>query len=472
MRVLLVAMPDVASSFDRVMRMPNLGITSLAANVDGAEVKILDLVLHSRAVSRAVRRTLAEFQPHVVGLSAMTFQYDTAKHVARIVRETVPKVRTVLGGYHATLAYDDIASDPGAEVFDFLIRGEGEAALNALVQALKNGQGWTTIPGLSYRTADGFVHNPRGPLLDLSRVHPPAREARLTNGFRYFGRRFDMVETSRGCTRACRFCSIRQMYGSEYRRYPIPRIVADIEGAAAAGAKGIFFADDNINLDPNHFRGLCEAIVAANLSHLEYLTQADVSGFANDPGLVPLMQRAGFRGVFLGIESVNGANWKFLRKSNPLSRTAEVVRNLRAHGIAVAGGFILGNPDDDADAIRFAFRTARDLDLDHAIMWCLTPYPGTEARADLLAEGLVANRSRFDRYNGFICNIRTRRLDQAELVRLIAREGLKLYLHPRFIFRGRAWGRSPGAVIAYLQCTLEYLTRGYRNQLYASRHRM
>jgi len=308
MRMLLLAMPDVASSFDRVMRMPNLGLTSLAANVDGAEVRILDLVLRPRGVADAVRKAVAEFRPDLVGLSAMTFQYDTAKQVATIVRVALPRARIVLGGYHATLAYEDIAADPAAQVFDYLVRGEGEVALNMLVQAEKQGEGWERIPGLSYRVGDGFVHNPRGPLVDLGHVRPPAREARMSNGFTYFGRRFDVVETSRGCTRACRFCSIRHMYGGEYRAYPVERVVADIRAAADAGAQGIFFVDDNINLVPDRLQQLCEAIVDAGLDKLEFITQADVTGFARAPKLAAVMQRAGFRGVFLGIESVNGVH--------------------------------------------------------------------------------------------------------------------------------------------------------------------
>ena len=98
MRVLLLAMPDVASSFDRVMRFPNLGLASLAANVTGAEVKILDLVVHARSVGRAVQETLAEFRPDLVGLSAMTFQYDTARQVATLVKQAAPQARVVLGG--------------------------------------------------------------------------------------------------------------------------------------------------------------------------------------------------------------------------------------------------------------------------------------------------------------------------------------------------------------------------------------
>jgi len=472
MRVLLMAMPDVATSFDRVMRMPNLGLASLAANVEGAEVRVLDLVLRPRAVGRAVRQALLEWQPHLVGLSAMTFQYHTAKEVAAIVRQVLPAARTVLGGYHATLAADQIAADPGAHVFDFLVRGEGEQALNLLVRALREGGDLAGVPGLSYRLTDGaFTHNPRGPDLDLADIRPPAREVRLATGFTYFGRPFDVVETSRGCTRTCRFCSIRHMYTS-HRQYPLARVLADIHSCAEAGAEGVFFVDDNLNLDPARVLDLCEGIVVSRLNHLEYITQADVTGFLQAPKLPAAMRRAGFGGVFLGIESVAPGNRRFLRKGNTLEHTAGVVRSLREQGIAVAGGFIVGNPDEGAAEVRAAFHTARTLGLDHAIMWCLTPYPGTEIREELLAEGLVVNPDDYRWYNGFICNVRTRRLSHRRLVQLMAGQGLALYFHPGFLFHQRLWGHRAGSVLPYLQASLEYLTRGFRNRLYASRHRM
>jgi radical SAM superfamily enzyme YgiQ (UPF0313 family) len=472
MRVLLLAMPDVASSFDRVMRFPNLGLVSLAANLDGADVRVLDLVLHSRAVGQAVRRALADFEPGLVGLSAMTFQYDTAKQVAAIVRRELPSAKTVLGGYHATLAYDEIVADSEAEAFDFLVRGEGERALAELVHALANGSGYEGIGGLSYRTEAGFVHNPRRPLVDLSSLRLPDRRARLSTGFYYFGRRFDVVETSRGCTRACRFCSIHRMYGSEHRSHEIGRVIADIAAAAEAGAQGIFFVDDNINLDPARLDELCRAIVAAGLDRLEYISQADVAGFARAPELAASMKRAGFSALFLGIESVNKDDWRFLRKSNALTTTREVISTLRGNGIGAAGGFILGNPSDNADSIKAAFHNARTLGLDHAIMWCLTPYPGTEIRGDLMAEDLVTNPHDYRRYNGYICNVRTRHLTHRQLIRTIAAEGLKLYFHPGFLAHGRVWGRNGNSVLPYLQASAEYLTRGFRNQLYASRHRI
>jgi len=470
--VLLMAMPDVASAFDRTMRIPNLAIASLAANLEGAEVCTLDLVLQSAAVGQAVRTHVEQFAPDLVGLSAMTFQYSTACRVASLVRAIKPETKILLGGYHATLASEQIAGDPRAADIDFLIRGEGEAPLNQLVQALagRDGAGLAAISGLSYRTSEGFAHNPPGSLASLDGIKQPDRRSRLATGFHYFGRPFDVVETSRGCPRGCRFCCIRKMYGDTRREYSIDRVIADIREARDNGARGIFFVDDNVNWRPERFQELCRAIVDCGLNTMEYVSQADVAGFARHPELVAEMRRAGFSGIFLGIESVNPAHWRFLKKNNSWETTRSVVENLRAQGIYVAGGFILGNPDDDAATLRAAFRTALALPLDHAIMWCLTPYPGTEIREELLAEELVANPDQFQHYNGFISNVRTRHLDHRTLVRLIATEGLKLYLNPRFILRGNLWRSSPGILRTYYTTIAEYLTRGYRNRLFESRH--
>ena len=82
MRILLLAMPDTAASLDRVMKFPNLGLCSLAAQVPGHEVRILDLVLRPKGVLSQVLSEVRTFDPDLVGYSAMSFQYDTARALA------------------------------------------------------------------------------------------------------------------------------------------------------------------------------------------------------------------------------------------------------------------------------------------------------------------------------------------------------------------------------------------------------
>src|SRR5256885_16147531 len=100
MRILLVAMPDTASSLDRVMKFPNLGLCSIAAQVPAHDVRILDLVLRPRGVLRRVLDEVGTFAPDLIGFSAMSFQYDTARMLARAIRVAGSRALHVLGGYH------------------------------------------------------------------------------------------------------------------------------------------------------------------------------------------------------------------------------------------------------------------------------------------------------------------------------------------------------------------------------------
>src|ERR1041384_2218276 len=110
MKVLFIAMPDNASCFDRVMKMPNLGICSVAGSLPpDVDVKILDLTLKNKKISQTVSQLVRDYQPDVVGLSAMSFQFQTAARLARLIKEIAPRTKIAVGGYHATLLYKEIS---------------------------------------------------------------------------------------------------------------------------------------------------------------------------------------------------------------------------------------------------------------------------------------------------------------------------------------------------------------------------
>ncbi len=475
MRLLLLAMPDTASSLDRVMKFPNLGLCSLAAQVPGHEVRILDLVLAPRGVRRRVLDEVRAFQPDLVGFSAMSFQYATARALAAAVRAAAPHAVTVLGGYHATVLADEVGARDAA-LFDFVVRGEGELTFRALVDGL-DGPSFdpASVPGLSWRDGTTYRHNPDARLLELDALPLPRREARVLDGAFYFDRAFDVAETSRGCPLPCTFCSIRRMYGRTFRRFPIPRVLADLRALAARGVRGVFFVDDNVTIDVPRFQELCDEIHAAGLGHLRYIVQASVHGIAKDPRTAEKMARAGFDTVFMGIENAEDANVATLdiaaKRGRAADETPRAVRLLQAHGIKAVGGFIVGNPDDDRAAIARTYRYARRLGLDFPIVQCLTPYPRTEMRAALLAEGLVTNPDDLTRYNGYVANVRTRHLDAGAVARAMVWEGLKLYFDPRAAWRSRFFHDFPAFRGAMLRNNLALLG-GLRNRMFTSTHRL
>src|SRR5262249_52591566 len=285
--------------------------------------------------------------------------------------------RIVVGGYDPSLAPE--AYEDAADV-DFIVRGEGEHTLAELLRVLEAGDarsigpGLRRIAGLSYRDGGRFVHNPARAVISLAEndaLRLPNRGARVLDGYTLLGRSVDVVETSRGCTFDCSFCSIIEMRGRNFHPYPIDRVLADIADARAHGAEAIFLVDDNITLDVKRFEQLCEAIVDAGFDDTDFVVQAMTAPIAQHGArLAPLMRRAGFRYVFLGIENIVDEDLKFLRARAKNSHreggrtignaSIEAIRHLHENGMYVVGGLIVGNPDDTRGSIETNLDFARE----------------------------------------------------------------------------------------------------------------
>jgi radical SAM superfamily enzyme YgiQ (UPF0313 family) len=465
-------MPDTISALDSVIRVPNLGLCSIAGNLRDCEAKVLDLAFHNRGITQYLERTLDDLQPDVIGLSAMSFQYASACRVAGICRSKAPMAKTVLGGYHATLMYEEIAAGPDAPLFDYLVRGEGELSFEALVKQLASERAEPgAIAGLSFRTGGSFHHNPPGPLADLCRLRLPDRDARLIDRAAFLGQDFDCTETSRGCTMGCRFCSITHMYGRCIRKYELQRVIADLKGLKQRGKQGIFFVDDNITLDVPRLKRLCELIKAESLDDMSYIIQASVAGVASDAGLAEYLRSAGFRWVFLGIENAIFRNLRSMGKEGSLETARRAVASLRDKGIGVFGGFIIAHPHDTAEDIRSTFRLALDLGVDHPIVQYLTPYPKTQTRQDLMERGLVTNPDDYSLYNGFSANVRTETLTPKQLNNAVLMNGLRLYFNPAYLARSRFWRYGPALWPTLVANNVRFLAGARRGRIFPSRHR-
>jgi radical SAM superfamily enzyme YgiQ (UPF0313 family) len=425
MRILLLSMPDSFEHTPTVaIRMPNGALGSLAGNVDPQhEVAIADLVLVQSSVRRTIERLMAQFQPDLVGLSVMTFQRPTARRVIALVRALKPEVRVVVGGYDPSLAPEEW-TDPAIGV-DVIVRGEGDITFRELVRALDAGHPLEGVKGLWFRDGAVFRRTPNREIarLDDGSIRPPRRSARVLSGYTFLGRMVDVVETSRGCTFDCSFCSIIEMRGRNFFRSPIDRVIDDIADAAGRGARAIFLIDDNITLDIARFEALCEAIVRARLNRLDFLVQGMTAPIATHANTLPrLMRRAGFRYVFLGIENVLDEDLMLLKARAKNSRfeggkrvntALRAIDALHRHGMLVVGGLIVGSPDDRREAIaaNLAFAAKH---VDWPYIQHPTPYPGTPMTRDFAAQGLIVS-SRVEEYDGTTAVTRGAHLEPEEV---------------------------------------------------------
>lgn len=415
MRVLLVSMPDSAPHFSsKRWRPPNLALTSIAGNIKGHEVYIADLILRRGDIKEALVDLLERYRPDVVGLSAMTFQFDSAKRIAGIIRSVNTRIKTVLGGYHVTLTFDEdswLADNP----FDFLLRGEGDLSFNELLESLEHKRDIENIRGLSFKYNGVFLHNPPRHIEDLNRISLPARSKRVWKGYRYYGFTLDLVESSRGCVMPCNFCSMDKMYGKTFRMYEIQRVIQDIADAKRHGADFIIITDDNFTLDLKRFERLCDAICEAGHNDIRYIIQASSAGIAASDSLVEKMARAGFKIVFLGIENVSKENLQRMKKGDILEKTKIAIKKLHDHDIMIVGGMIIGHPNDKEEDIARNYDFFVKNNIDFFADQILTPYPKTGMREEMLKIGLITNKTDFSRYNCFWANIKTYYLSPDEL---------------------------------------------------------
>jgi anaerobic magnesium-protoporphyrin IX monomethyl ester cyclase len=426
MKVLLLSMPD---SFEHTapvtMRMPNGALGSLAGNVDAHhQVAIADLILVQLQVRQTVERLIRDIDPDVVGLSVMTFQRQTARKIVNLVRALKPGVTIVVGGYDPSLAMH-VYEDPAWNV-DVIVRGEGDFTFRDLLRALERGCSLGSVQGLSYRDGDRFIRTPERPVSSLTGddVGRPNRAARVLQGYTFLGRPIDVVETSRGCTYDCSFCSIIEMRGRNFHTWSIERVLADVSDARARGARAIFIVDDNITLNVKRFEALCQAIIDAGLSDIDYLVQAMTSSIAaHGETLAPLMRKAGFRYVFLGIENILDEDLAFLRaRAKNAEReggrqvgnaTLKAIDVIHRHGMYVVGGLIVGNPGDTRESIEANLSFARTY-VDWPYIQHPTPYPGTPMTNDFRERNLIVNE-RVEEYDGTTAVVRSDHLEAEEI---------------------------------------------------------
>lgn len=436
MNILLLSMPD---SFEHmpsiVIRMPNGALTSLAGNIDAHhKVAVADLILCQRTVRKTLTRLIEELDPQLVGLSIMTFQRRTAEQIIHLIRRLKPDAKIVVGGYDPSLGAEAYFAMP----IDFIVRGEGEITFRELVRALEKQGDMHFIAGLSHRQSGRWIHNqlraPSG--LESEEIHLPKRSARVLRGYTMLGRKVDVIETSRGCTFDCSFCSIIEMRGRNFHTYSFDRVIADIRDAKEHGARTLFLVDDNITLNVHRFEALCNAIIKAGLNDLDYFVQGMTSAIANNGELLaPLMKRAGFRYVFLGIENILEGDLKLLQASAKNTArihghkvgnaTLQAIEHLHRNGMYVVGGLIVGNPNDTVESIEANLAFARKY-VDWPYIQHPTPYPRTPMTDDFRRRGLIEHE-RFEEYDGTTSVVRNAFLsaDEIEYLRWKAERGMK-----------------------------------------------
>jgi radical SAM superfamily enzyme YgiQ (UPF0313 family) len=366
-----------------------------AAEAAGHRVSLLDLMFVAdplRAVAAALRGGAFD----VVGLSVRNIDNIDLRAPRSFIDDLLPLVdavrrssraHLVLGGAALMVMPEQILRATGVAC---AVVGDGEAVFPRLLQRLAAGQPWADLPGVA-SLVDGAYRAPA----------PAPWSARPCAGPDYgrwlalkaYGARLASIplQTKRGCRFACVYCTYRTIEGSDYRLSD-PDSVADVASRyAAAGFRDIEFVDNVFNAPYDHARAVCESLIrSGNRARLQSI---EMNPVALDQGLLGAMERAGFVGIGLTVESAADPVLQGLRKgfgAREVHAAAAVVKRGRLPCLWI---FLLGGPGETRETVRETLRFAEQSirPQDAALFTVgIRIYPQTELAAIARRQGLLS----------------------------------------------------------------------------------
>jgi radical SAM superfamily enzyme YgiQ (UPF0313 family) len=373
MKVLLVypEFPETYWSFRHALQFygkrsafPPLGLLTVSALLPRTwERRLADLNVQSLSDAEIAWADM-------VFVSAMLVQKEALRRV--VARSKALGKRVVVGGPYVTTLAEPITG------VDHLFIGEAETTLPEFVRDVER--------GAAQRVYEAVERPP------LSLTPPP--DFHLVDLSHYF----EMpVQYSRGCPFQCEFCDIIEIYGRVPRTKSNEQMLAELDELRRLGWRGlVFIVDDNFIGNKRHVKQLLPALAAWSERHhypFTFLTEASVN-LADDTALLDGMQRAGFRSVFLGIETPVAESLEETRKyQNTRSNLLDAVHTIHSYGMEVMAGFIVGFDHDPEDVFERQIAFIRDSAIPLAMVGILEALPGTqlwrrlEREGRLLAEG-------------------------------------------------------------------------------------
>ena len=352
----------------------------------------------------ALGAKLAELGPDVVALGIRNLQrndyggsrenIEYYRSLAQTVRAT-SSARLVVGGGGFSVMPEGWMRELAA---DFGVLGEGERALPALLAALETGQPVGEIPGLLYWQAGELCANARSPVaLELDALPVPDR--RRVDPRYYQHSAIESVQTKRGCSLECEYCTYPQIEGRAVRTRSPARVADELLAVLAAhpATRHVFIVDSVFNLPPSHAKAVCRELCARGWT-LPWTCYANPRGF--DAELGSLMVAAGCAGIEVGADSGCDEILGRLRKGFDTAALRRLHALARDAGLRDCHTFMLGTPGEGLEQVERTLDFMVELDPFAAIVMIWTddaeardPELGRERRA--LREGIVRLLERY-----------------------------------------------------------------------------
>src|ERR1043166_8033994 len=351
--------PESAGPTQYAQSFAPMGLISLAGAVGPeATVQIADI---NKAINRAVlpmssafydeaAQWLLSYDADLIGLMTEVDSYHHLLRICQQIKSRKPQTLTLLGGVHASAVHGETLR--AFDCVDFVVRGEGEIAFPALIEALKTDKKLAEVSNLSYRERDEVISSPSVPLIDdLDSLPFP--------DFSYFDLAPEDViylEVGRGCPFKCNFCFTASYWQRKHRIKSPARILRELNSLKSTFNPTDFnFTHDLLTTDRRWVLDLCRELTAADLN-VTWTCSSRTDTI--DEEQIHWMKRAGCREIYFGVETGTAAMQAKIEKDLDLVEAARIIGETTRAGIGATVGFIAGLPNETSQSLRGTLKEA------------------------------------------------------------------------------------------------------------------
>ena len=358
----------------RVASLEPLGLEYLMACVkaEGRECMIHDESIESpfgrfrRLLDKVDRNRIT-----IVGFSIMSNTAWYALKLIKKLRRARPKVKIMVGGPEVIINHRDfmikeidyISYDNGLDSFRTAVRND------FAVSALKG------CTGHSFRVNGKWVENPKGEpvssygiLPDRSHFYNNRKKFRvLAKGC------FSMMKTSFSCPQHCKFCISRQFNSCEYRERDPDEVVDEI---MSLDNDKVFIIDDDFLVNRERVIKICRKLLALNCRKT-FMIFARADSIVRCKDIMPLIYKAGFRDMLVGLEAVEDTTLEKYNKNSSVHINREAISLLRRYKMVCVGLFVINYDFTHRDFMRINDFIRREK-LIWVLFSILIPFKGTE----------------------------------------------------------------------------------------------
>ena len=414
-------------------RFPPLGLLYIASSLidEGNKVKIIDLIVEKNPIPE-ILKNLKDVD--LVGISTNSFTNKVSASVAKLIKETDPSIKVVIGGPHCTFfPRQSLVDIPYA---DISVEGDGERTVKYLVNAL-NGYGkLSDIPGVYYRIKNKInAGKPAEIISNLDKISFPARflvekneYGKVGNSF-FFRPKITSMATTRGCPFRCRFCS-RNDYFKNFRQRSAENVVKEIIEINDK-YKTVIITDENFLTDTKRADKIFDKLIqqGTKIDLAIEGTRVDTA----EKGLYKKMKRAGVKFIAFGIESGNQDVLDYYNKKITLDQIRKAVKLANKMNFTCVGNFIFGAPIETQKHIEQTIKFARSLPLDIAFFYPLSYMWGSDMWHEAIKNGKISETEGY-----FVHADSTRELGNftfEQLKTFCKKAEKEFFYNPHYIFR-------------------------------------